>query len=76
MKWADEFNDQYENGTTSSRWSAMIQDQFKGSEMETIVQEAKEKWFGLGQKSGSMRDRRHCSKFSEQMVTRNGKIRM
>ena len=40
VKWADEFNDQYENGTTSSRWSAMIQDQFKGSEMEKIVQEA------------------------------------
>ena len=40
MKWADEFNGQYENGTTSSTWSEMIQDQFKGSELEKIVQEA------------------------------------
>ena len=40
MKWADEFNDHYENGITSSRWSTMIQDQFKGSEIEKIVQEA------------------------------------
>ena len=40
MKWADEFNGQYENGTTSLTWSEMIQDQFKGSELEKIVQEA------------------------------------
>ena len=40
MKWADEFNDHYENGITSARWSTMIQDQFKGSEIEKIVQEA------------------------------------
>ena len=43
MKWADEFNDQYEKGNTFSRWSAESQDQFEGSGMKKIVQEALER---------------------------------
>ena len=43
VKWADEFNDQYEKGNTYSRWSAESQDNFEGSGMKKIVQEALER---------------------------------
>ena len=43
MKWADEFNDQYEKGNSHSKWSAESQDKFEGSGMKKIVQEALER---------------------------------
>lgn len=43
VKWADEFNDQYEKGNTNSRWSAESLDQFEGSGMKKIAQETLER---------------------------------
>ena len=43
VKWANEFNDEYEKGDNHSRWSAESQDKFEGPGMKKLVEEALQK---------------------------------